>query len=1111
MEGESCLHKAQEPIGIDEQIIRMLVITSSPLLDKEKPEIILDVEEERAQLRASLKTAQIPVEVTFLAEATIEQIAQALESYFDIIHFTGHGYKGDGRLVVEDGQGRGYPVEQFAFRNLFIGNKPKIVFLSACYSEGTAKEFIDMQIPSVICLSERISDIAATLFCQHFYHAVIRGKLVSDAFESAKRVVAAHKKVGDHYSPKDNPDLKYSQRFLHFTSPQYRSKPVFRLGKGDYKEIRSWAPTNVPKKVDSFIGREVDIIRIIEDLHSHRIINLVSEPGMGKSELAKAVAWWHLERHRFPGGVYWAGAGEEIEGRQLRDLDSFLNIILETGLDLPQGGAQRFQRHDKYSLAKSILANRCLLILENFENIKTDHELWDYIKNLPEQVSVLITNQEVLNPHEVFNKEVDCLSPDDSRLLFLSIIERSGRINKISEENVDLIELIVELLHGWPLAIEVTAGQIADCSLSDIFRELKENPSEILNSIDARTNKPFGIWTKLRSSYRRLNKTQKEIFRRMSIFLRPVEKDDIVAVLGTKSKQMLRGLIARRLIRHNGESYLMHPIIKQFAHNLMVESADNPIPFHLKAYEHFGNKGDVVTASDHLYVCGLQDDIAMSQFIDYTIKNLFPLRSRGLWTAAYLKAEQCLHGSKQILDRKSESIAISHIGTIDFCRGRINEALAHFQNALKIDRGIGNREGEAKNLGNIGNVYRAFGRSDEALVHYRDALKIDRDLDYREGEAYQLGNIGNSFIDLGQMDEALDHYQDALRIFKDITHKQGESLTLSNIGNIHCSLGEMNEALARYQDALSIDCELGHKQGEATQLGNIGHVYYLLGEMEKALDYFQNALKIDRELGYKKGEGQDLGNIGNCYYSLGRMKEALVHHQDALSIYQVIGHRQGVATQLSHIGNVYFSIDRMDEALAHYQDALIIDQEIDSKLGEGNGLGNIGNVFFSLGEMDNALARYQDAFRIFRDIGYRQGEAHQLVNIGNIHRALKDIDKAFSSYQDALNIFRELGHKRGEALTLGNMGGTYSDIDRMSEGLTYYQDALKINRMICSRRGEAEDLGNLGNIYYSLGQMDEALKHYQDARKIFLEIGADYYVPQVDKTIAEIREKTATC
>jgi tetratricopeptide (TPR) repeat protein len=67
-------------------------------------------------------------------------------------------------------------------------------------------------------------------------------------------------------------------------------------------------------------------------------------------------------------------------------------------------------------------------------------------------------------------------------------------------------------------------------------------------------------------------------------------------------------------------------------------------------------------------------------------------------------------------------------------RGKVDEALTHFQQALTIKREVHDRSGKAT-LHNIGSVYLEVGKVDEALTHFQQALTILREVHDRSGKA----------------------------------------------------------------------------------------------------------------------------------------------------------------------------------------------------------------------------------------------------------------------------------------------------------------------------------------------------------------------------------------
>ena len=83
-------------------------------------------------------------------------------------------------------------------------------------------------------------------------------------------------------------------------------------------------------------------------------------------------------------------------------------------------------------------------------------------------------------------------------------------------------------------------------------------------------------------------------------------------------------------------------------------------------------------------------------------------------------------------------------------RGQLDEAIAHYQKALKIKPDYA----EAHN--NLGNALAGRGQVDEAIAHYQKALELKPD--YAEAH----NNLGTALAGRGQIDEAIAHYQKAL-------------------------------------------------------------------------------------------------------------------------------------------------------------------------------------------------------------------------------------------------------------------------------------------------------------------------------------------------------------
>jgi Flp pilus assembly protein TadD len=97
----------------------------------------------------------------------------------------------------------------------------------------------------------------------------------------------------------------------------------------------------------------------------------------------------------------------------------------------------------------------------------------------------------------------------------------------------------------------------------------------------------------------------------------------------------------------------------------------------------------------------------------------------------------------------------NNLGNALFQKGRVDEAIAHFQKAIELHPELPNAHN------NLGNVLLQKGRVDEAIIQYQKALEI------QPVNAEFHHNLGYALFQKGQTDEAIAQLQEALEIRPD--------------------------------------------------------------------------------------------------------------------------------------------------------------------------------------------------------------------------------------------------------------------------------------------------------------------------------------------------------
>ncbi len=323
-------------------------------------------------------------------------------------------------------------------------------------------------------------------------------------------------------------------------------------------------------------------------------------------------------------------------------------------------------------------------------------------------------------------------------------------------------------------------------------------------------------------------------------------------------------------------------------------------------------------------------------------------------------------------------------------KGRVDEAIAHFQKALQI------KPDYAEAHVNLGEALFQQGKVDEAMIHFQKALQIRPD--YAEAH----NNLGNALLQKGRVDEAITHLQKALQIIPGFVKAR------ASFGNALLQKGNVDEAIVQYQTALQI------KPDYAEAYNILGYALLQKGRVDEAMTQYQRALQINPD--YAEAHV----NLGNALCQKGKADEAMAHFQKALQI------NPDYVEAHINLGNTLCQKGRVDEAITHYQRVL----QTNPDYAEAHN--NLGNALLQKGKMDEAITHFQKALRIKPDYA---GACYNLCNA-----LLKEgrVDEAITQYQQALQI------KPDNAKARYNLGNALLQKGRVDEAIAQYQQVLQI-------------------------------------------------------------------
>jgi len=336
--------RIDKPLGepVETRPLKILVVISNPanLSDYNLP--ALDPNVERQNIEAALIKVQGQVKCEFLeGYATLGNIRNQLEQgQFHVLHVLSHGYmkQQKGYLLLQDQEGRGAPVDENIFDDLFLGqHNIRLVVLAACLSAarsqtnafvGLGPRLVEKGIPAVVAMQRRVEVSAAQLFTEHFYQHLSQYGVVDAAVNEARYRLyldPARRASGDWGIPVLF--MRTDKGELFYPAPVDVAARI----PPSYRDRFEWV-------LREFVNREDHRLmfqRMIQRDEEERILFSHGLSGMGKTTLLKWCEAWCLQE-----GLPWG----EVDFLETKPWDYALVLSaladgLAAWLPASQGGA----------------------------------------------------------------------------------------------------------------------------------------------------------------------------------------------------------------------------------------------------------------------------------------------------------------------------------------------------------------------------------------------------------------------------------------------------------------------------------------------------------------------------------------------------------------------------------------------------------------------------------------------------------------------------------------------------------------------------------------------------------------------------------------------------
>ena len=274
--------------------------------------------------------------------------------------------------------------------------------------------------------------------------------------------------------------------------------------------------TNMPEPLSQLIGRDAEVMEILNLIGEHRLVTLAGAGGIGKTRLALAVG--RRLQPQFPDGVWL------VELSPLADAGLVpATVAAAVGLELGTGeiSAQR--------VSQALADRHLLLILDTCEHvIEAAAEMAEASLQAGAKVRIITTSREPLRAdgeqiYRVPPLAVPVVEADDpwqfgAVLLFVMRSRASGAHVGEDRHVAAVIATVCRQLDGIPLAIELAAARAATLGIQAVAAHLDDRLHLLIGGRRAALPRHQTLHATLDWSYELLPQPERVILRRLAVF-----------------------------------------------------------------------------------------------------------------------------------------------------------------------------------------------------------------------------------------------------------------------------------------------------------------------------------------------------------------------------------------------------------------------------------------------------------------------------------------------------------------------------------------------------------------------------------------------------------------